>query len=171
MSEEILTPEDGEQETLEMPEPAAEFALPDDSAAYSLAERVCWHIMEKKGEDLVILDLRGRSDVCDFFVVASGNSDVQVRALGKNVQDQLVGVGQKTRGLEGMHEGRWVLLDYFDVVVHIFQTEAREYFSIERLWGDAARLDIGPEWFAAEDVAARHPDLKFISAAGSGGTD
>lgn len=171
MSDEILNPQDGEQEDLKIEDPGAGFSMPDDSSAFSLAELISWHILEKKGEDVVVMDLRGRSDVCDFFVVATGNSDVHVRALAKNVQDQLVSVGQKTHGLEGMNEGRWALLDYFDVVVHVFQTEARDYFSIDRLWGDADRLDIGPEWFAAEDVAARHPDLKFITAAGSSGTD
>jgi ribosome-associated protein len=152
-------------ETKNTPEekPAAPaHAMPDEGPAYALAERVCWHVLEKKGEDVVVLDLRGRSDVCDFFVLATGNSDVQVRAIAKNVQDQLVSAGQKTRGVEGLSEGRWALLDYFDVVVHVFQTEARDYFQIERLWGDAGRLDVGPQWFAGEEVAARHPDLKFI---------
>jgi ribosome-associated protein len=137
-------------------------SMPDQSPAWALAERVCWHILEKKGEDVVVLDLRGRSDVCDFFVLATGGSDVQVRAIAKNVQDQLISARQKTRGVEGLAEGRWALLDYFDVVVHIFQPRAREYFQIERLWGDAGRLDVEPEWFAAAEVAERHPDLKFV---------
>ncbi len=148
------------------PKDAPRTTMPDDSAGWSLAERVCWHILEKRGEDLVILDLRGRSDVCDFFVVASGGSDTQVRAIAKNVQDGLLPAGQKVRGLEGLNDGRWALLDFFDVVVHIFQPDARDYFQIERLWGDVGRLEVAPEWFSSDEVAARHPDLNFATAAG-----
>jgi len=150
-------------EATETTETVDSHTMPDDSAAWLLAERVCWHALEKKGEDLVVLDLRGRSDVCDFFVLVSATSDVQVRALAKNIQDQLIPNGQKAKGVEGLAEGRWALLDYFDVVVHVFQEEAREYFQMERLWGDAGRLDLSPEWFTTEEVAGRHPDLKFFS--------
>ncbi len=145
--------------------------IPDDSAGFILAERVCWHLLEKKAEDLVVLDLRGMSDVCDFFVLASGQSATQVKALAKHVNNELVGVGQKPRGLEGMNDGRWALLDFFDVVVHIFNVPAREYFQLEKLWGDAPRLDLDPGWFSAADTAARHPDLKFTTATDAGGTD
>jgi ribosome-associated protein len=151
--------------------PAQETVMPDESSGWQLAERACWHLLEKKGEDLVVLDLRGRSDVCDFFVLASGSSDVQVRALAKNLQDHLLDVKQKPKGVEGLNEGRWALLDYFDVVVHIFREEARDYFQMERLWGDAGRLDIGPEWFADAAVKLRHPDLKFHTGADAGAQD
>ena len=69
-----------------------------------------------------------------------------------------------------MNDGRWALLDFFDVVVHVFKTEAREYFNLERLWGDAPRLDLDPEHFSAAEVAARHSDLNFTTAAGPDGT-
>jgi ribosome-associated protein len=149
-------------------EDRSETRMPDESEAWLLAERICWHILEKQGEDLVVLDLRGRSDVCDFFVLGTGNSDVQVRAIAKNIQDQLLPANQKVRGLEGMNEGRWALLDFFDVVVHVFQPDTRDFFQIERLWGDAGRLEIAPEWFGSDEVAARHPDLNFATAAGGG---
>ena len=135
--------------------------MPDASPGYALAERAVWHLLEKKAEDLTILDLRGRSDVCDFYVVATGNSEQQVTALAKHLYNAMVAVGQKAKGTEGMQDGRWALLDFFDVVVHVFRGEAREYFRLEQLWGAAPRLDLGPEHFAADDVAARHPDLKF----------
>ena len=156
------------EETSKLPEESAEpqTAMPDESAAWSLAERICWHILEKKGEDLVVLDLRGRSDVCDFFVVATGGSDTQVRAIARNIQDGVIKVDQKVRGVEGLQEGRWALLDFFDVVVHVFQPDSRDYFQIERLWGDAGRLDLTPEWFSSDEVAARHPDLNFATAPG-----
>lgn len=168
MSQKKTTPEaaappaDAKAAPVSGPEAPA-FSLPDDSSAYALAERVCWHILEKRGDDIVVLDLRGRSDVCDFFVVATAASDVQVRAVAKHVQDRLLAAGQKDRGAVGLGEGRWALLDYFDVVVHVFQTRARDYFQLERLWGDSGRLDIGPEWFSDAEVAGRHPDLKFVT--------
>ncbi len=116
------------------------------------------------------MDLRGRSDVCDFFVLGTGASDTQVNALAKHVHNSLVGCGQKPKGLEGMNDGRWALLDFFDVVVHVFKTDARDYFDLERLWGDAPRLDLTAGHFSADDVAARHPDLKFTTVAGADDT-
>lgn len=139
--------------------------VPDQTEGYLLAERACWHLLEKMAEDVVVLDLRGRSDVCDFFVIASGNSDVQVRALAKHAHNVLIEAGHRPQGLEGMNEGRWALLDFFDVVLHIFGERTRGYFQLERLWCDAPRLDVGPEWFADDAVRARHPDLKFPPAA------
>lgn len=135
--------------------------MPDDSDAFALAELAVWRLLEKQAENCVVLDLRGRSDVCDFFVLASGHSDVHVRALAKSTHNALVDASQKPKGLEGMDEGRWALLDFFDVVVHIFDARVREYFQLERLWGDAPRLDIAPSWFTDPAVARRHPDLKF----------
>lgn len=137
------------------------YSIPDDSAAWSLAERITWHIMEKKGEDVLVLDLRGRSDVCDFFVVASGKTTTQVQAIARHINTELAAIGQKPKGLEGQDQGRWSLLDYFDVVVHVFVEEAREYFQIERLWADGMRLDVTPDWFRDEAVQARHPEVNF----------
>lgn len=141
-----------------------ETTIPDDSESWALAERIGWHIMEKKGEDVLVLDLRGRSDVCDFFVVASGKTTTQVQAIARHVNTQLAAVGQKPKGIEGQEQGRWSLLDYFDVVVHIFLEEAREYFQLERLWADSMRLDLTPEYFQDQAVRQRHPQLNFTTA-------
>lgn len=146
------------------PGPATERPFPDDSPSYALAERCAWHLLEKKLEDVVVLDLRGRSDVCDYFVIASGGADTQVQAAARHAHDELAAAGHRTHAIEGLREGRWVLLDFFDVVVHVFHTKARDYFQLERLWSDAPRLDLGPAWFAEAAVAARHPGLKFINA-------
>jgi len=161
------------QEIPDSPDQVGEktFSMPDDSAGFILAERAAWHLLDKKAEDLVVLDLRGRSDVCDFFVLASGNSKLQVRALGKAVHNELLGAGHHPKGIEGMNGGRWALLDFFDVVVHVFHTEAREYFQMEKLWGDAPRLDLDLVWFTSGKTAGRHPDLNFATAAGIGGVD
>ena len=149
------------------PEPAEVVpAMPDESEGWRLVERAAWHLLEKKAEDLVALDLRGRSDVCDFFLLASGTSTIQTKALAKHLQDTLLTAGHRPKGLEGLDEGRWALLDFFDVVVHVFVPDAREYFQLERLWGDAPRLDLDPAWFAREDVQQRHPDVSFNMTAG-----
>lgn len=143
-----------------------ETRMPDDSRGFALAERAAWHLLEKKGEDLLVLDLRGRSDVCDFYVICTGNSDNQVTALAKHVYNALAAAGVKAKGVEGMNDGRWALLDFFDVVVHVFKNDARTYFNLERLWGDAARLEVPASHFSSDEVAARHPDLNFITATG-----
>ncbi len=143
-----------------LPEPI----MPDDSPAFALAERCAWHLLEKKLEDVIVLDLRGRSDIFDFFVIASGSADTQVQAAARHAHDELAAAGHHAHSVEGLREGRWVLLDFFDVIVHVFHQRSREYFQLERLWGDAPRLDLAPEWYADAAVAARHPDLKFTSA-------
>ncbi|MCP4292832.1 MAG: ribosome silencing factor [bacterium] len=145
--------------------PESQFNIPDDTASWTLAERVCWHIMEKQGEGVLVLDLRGRSDVCDFFVVASGKTTKQVQAIARHVNKELSYIGQKPKGIEGQETGKWSLLDYFDVVVHIFQEEAREYFQLERLWADGMRLDVTPEWYQDDEVKARHPEMNFKTGA------
>ena len=150
------------------PEPAAD-SIPDASAGYALAERTAWHLLEKNAQDVVVLDLRGRSDVCDFFVLATGLSKTQVRSLAKHAHDRLLDAGHRPRGLEGMNDGRWALLDFFDVVVHVFVPDARDYFRLERLWGDAQRLDLETSWFADPAVQQRHPDLNLASARGPDG--
>lgn len=143
---------------------AAGRPLPDETPAYALAERCAWHLLEKKLDDVIILDLRGSSDVCDFFVIASGGADTQVQASARHLHDELAAAGHHVHSMEGLQQGRWVLLDLFDVVVHVFHQRAREYFQLERLWGDAPRLDVAPDWFSTAEVAARHPDLMFTSA-------
>ncbi len=145
----------------EAPEAVVETNIPDSSEGWALAERIAWHILEKKGEDVVVLDLRGRSDVCDFFVVASGKSNIQTKAIAKSIQDGVFDYGQKPKSVEGLDEGRWVLMDFFDVIVHVFNKEARSYFMLERLWGDVGKVDLDFLHFADEAVKKRHPELKL----------
>ena len=146
-----------ENETeISAPEPTV---MPDASPGFRLAERVCYHVLELKGDDVVVLDLRGLSDVCDFFVVASGQADVQVKAIAKAVRNGLVAVDQSCSGSEGEGEGRWILLDFVDVVVHVFKPEVRDYYQLERLWSDAGSLVIDLEHLRSAGFADRHPDL------------
>ena len=93
--------------------------------------------LELKAIDVVLLDLRGISTATDFFVVASGNSETQVRASAEHVVDELKKEGERPAHVEGLDGGRWVLLDYINFVVHVFHPQAREFYQLEGLWGDA----------------------------------
>lgn len=89
-----------------------------------------------------VLDLRGLTDAADFFVIGSGTSDVQVRGIAENVIEQVERAGGGSPWhVEGLAAGRWVLLDYVDVVVHVFHHELRAYYQLERLWGDAPAVE------------------------------
>lgn len=92
---------------------------------------------ERKALDLVALDLRGISDATDFFVIASGSSDIHVRAIAEHVIAELKREGERPGHVEGLERGRWVLTDYIDFVVHTFHSRAREFYKLEALWGDA----------------------------------
>lgn len=93
--------------------------------------------LSKKGFDVRILALKEISAVCDFFVIISGAADVQVKAIARAIDDGLVEQGYRPYHKEGEAEGNWVLLDYIDVVVHVFYEPTRRFYALERLWGDA----------------------------------
>lgn len=97
--------------------------------------------LERKALDVAVLDLTGISSATDYFVIASGNSDVQVKAIADHVVDELKKDGIRPQHVEGMSGGRWVLLDYIDFVVHVFHPQARAFYQLENLWGDAPRWD------------------------------
>jgi ribosome-associated protein len=102
--------------------------------------------LEKKAEDLVVLDLRGLSDVTDFFVICHGTSDRHVLALKNAVEEQLHRhLGISPSSVEGTQRAEWVLLDYIDFVVHIFVEERRAFYRLENLWGDAPRIEVPME--------------------------
>jgi ribosome-associated protein len=98
--------------------------------------------LDKKALDPVVLDLRKLSSVADFFVILTGTSDRHVQAVAQNVMDAFDALHIKLLGEEGLREGKWVLLDYGEVVVHVFLEPVREYYDIERLWIDAPNLDL-----------------------------
>lgn len=86
------------------------------------------------------MDMRKISTIADFFVIAGGNSVVHTRAIGDWIKDSLKKRNARIWHIEGYREGKWILLDYGDVIVHIFQPETRRFYSLERLWGDAPRM-------------------------------
>jgi len=97
---------------------------------------------DKKAEDIVVLDMRRPSQFCDYFVITSGTSARQVRAISDNIEEKTRQKGIRTLHIEGYKEGSWVLIDYLDIVVHIFISEARRFYDLERLWRDAPKISI-----------------------------
>jgi len=102
-----------------------------------LARRAAAIILGKLGEDVVVLDLRGRSPLADYFVIATATSTIHAQAIAEDLALELKHEGEQIHHLEGAENGVWILLDYFNVVVHIFYGETRQFFGLERLWGDA----------------------------------
>lgn len=107
--------------------------------AKELAQLIAELALTKKAKDVVILDLGGLSDVTNYFVICSGESDTQVKAISDAIEDGTREEGSKVWRREGLTHLNWVLLDYVDVVVHVFLPKVRDYYDIERLWGDAPR--------------------------------
>jgi ribosome-associated protein len=100
---------------------------------------------EKKANDLTVLDLRGISSFTDFFVIATGANRRQVQAIADEVVDQLKRSGTPAARVEGYQNAEWVLLDYGDFVVHVFDDKARRFYDLERLWREARRRDLSPD--------------------------
>ncbi|MDA8353995.1 MAG: ribosome silencing factor [Firmicutes bacterium] len=96
---------------------------------------------EKKAQRVNILDIRGLSVFADYFVVCHGNSQTQVQAIVESIKKKLEESGQSPRSVEGLSEARWVLMDLGDVVVHVFHKDERDFYDLERLWGDAAQVE------------------------------
>ena len=92
----------------------------------------------------VVLDMREVTVITDFFIICHGTSSVHIRALSDRVLERLEEQGERPGGIEGYRESRWVLLDYGDLVVHIFAEEEREFYALERLWSDAPRRELSP---------------------------
>ena len=98
--------------------------------------------LEKKALDIVVLDLRKASAFTDFFVICTGANTRQVQAIAEAIQTSLAGGGTKPALVEGLGRSEWVLIDYFDFIVHIFTPAMREFYGLERLWGDAERVEV-----------------------------
>ncbi|MEY4479871.1 MAG: ribosome silencing factor [Bacillota bacterium] len=100
-------------------------------------------IDDKKGLDIVALDLQGISLVADYFIICHGNSDIQVQAIATELKKRAIANGLPVKGIEGMNSARWVLMDFGDYVAHIFHKDERGYYNLERLWSDAKRVNLG----------------------------
>jgi ribosome-associated protein len=100
--------------------------------------------IDKKASDVIILDVRELTSITDYFVLCSGNLDVHVKAITDAIQEGLEKEKIKVWHLEGYSALKWVLLDYVDVVVHVFHREVRDFYGLERLWGDAVSVEVTP---------------------------
>ncbi len=105
------------------------------------------HALGRKAEDVVVLDLRKLSPIADFFVVCSGIGEVHVKAISEGVREGLLAEPERFKAwhIEGDDTLRWVLMDYVNVVVHVFQEQTRDYYSLEKFWGDAPREEMRDE--------------------------
>lgn len=119
----------------------------NDLTSTELSQQVVEGMHEKKAENVVVLDLRKiHNAIADFFVIASGNSDTQIDAIADSVEEVVhKKSGQNPYNREGKQNKEWILLDYVDVVVHVFKKDVRSFFDIEALWGDADFLYYGDD--------------------------
>jgi ribosome-associated protein len=109
------------------------------------AQRAAALCLDLKASDVVVLDLTKVTDATDYFVIASGSSDTHVRAIAEHVLEVLAKEGIRAHHVEGLQQGRWVLLDYIDFVVHVFHPVLREFYQLERLWSDAEEIAVDRE--------------------------
>ncbi len=113
--------------------------LLDNNSSQSLLKEIIQLAFEKKAQNLISLDLRGLSSLSDYFVICNGKSEPQVKAIVDNIRK---GTNFKPRHLEGYENKKWVLLDYIDIIVHVFDEQERNYYSIENIWADAPKKRI-----------------------------
>ena len=123
-------------------------SLPDrsvHSAPATVAQLIASLCVANKANDVVLLDLAGVTDMTDFFVIASGTSDTHVRSTAEHVIESMRSAGHRVAHVEGLQQGRWVLLDFVDVVVHVFHPALRSFYQLERLWSDATPIAVEPQ--------------------------
>lgn len=113
-----------------------------ESDVTTAAQRAAALCLERKANDVVVLNLKPVSDMTDYFVIASGTSDTHVRSVAEHVVAELKKDGVRVYHVEGITQGRWVLLDYVDFVVHVFHPALRNFYQLERLWGDAEVMPV-----------------------------
>jgi ribosome-associated protein len=98
--------------------------------------------LEKKAYDLVLMEVRELSSIADYFIICSGRSDRQVQSIAQGIEENLHRAGESPLSIEGMNRGHWVLMDFTDVVIHIFYQPVREFYDLDGLWGHAPRLEL-----------------------------
>ena len=105
-----------------------------------LTQEIGNYLSSKKAEDILLIDVREKTALCDYFVIASGRNTTQVRALCENLEEHLSKQGIELRRTEGVRDGRWGVLDYGDIIVHIFNDESRLFYHLERLWTEGENV-------------------------------
>jgi ribosome-associated protein len=136
-----------EQVMKKQPASAGEASV-GDGCGEGLDERICTALRaasDKKGLELIVLDLRAIASFTDYFLIASGTNVRQVQAIADEIVEQLKKQGTRAARVEGYTTAEWVLVDYGDFVVHVFEDKARKFYDLERLWRDATRVALPPE--------------------------
>ena len=115
--------------------------------------------LEKKARDLVVLEVRELTSIADYFIICSGSSDRQVQSIAQGIEENLSETGHSPLSVEGANRGHWVLMDFSDVIVHIFYEPVREFYDLEGLWGHAPRVELPEPYSTLVDQfqAADHP--------------
>ena len=104
-------------------------------------EKICKILSDKKASDIVYIAVEDKTSLCDYFIIAGGRSKTQVKAISENLEEKLEkDYGLRPQRVEGAQGGRWVVLDYADVIVHLFGDEERDFYRLERLWEDGSNL-------------------------------
>ena len=106
------------------------------------ARKIVQVMDSKKAKDIRLIKIEGISSLGDYFVVASASNTTQVKAIDDEVEDEMTKLGLEPNRVEGRQSAQWILMDYYDVMVHVFLDEARSFYNLERLWSDAPQLDI-----------------------------
>ncbi len=125
-------------------------------ASQEIAEQAALSMLAKNAADVMIIDLRGLSSITDYFVIGTAGSEPQIKAVVEQVTGDLKERDTAPWHTEGRQSWRWVLLDYVDVVVHVFRAEVRAFYGLERLWGDAPRVAVSTDPATGEII--RTPD-------------
>ena len=106
------------------------------------AVRIAEAADDRRALEIEVLDMRGLMTICDYFVICNGRSRLHVDAIAEEIEDQMSELGIEPRHVEGIPDSSWVILDYLDVVVHVFEPDARGFYNLEGLWHDAARVEV-----------------------------
>ena len=125
-----------------------------------LADKITEQIFSKKGYDVILLDLRKLTSIADYFVICSADSDTQVKAIADEIDSKLAEEGIKSWHIEGYRALSWILIDYVDVVVHIFKKDSREFYKLEKLWGDAPSIKVEDPLLKEKTKTARKVSAK-----------
>ncbi len=109
---------------------------------YEMAIRLAKALDGKKGEEIKVLKTEGLTTLCDYFVLCTATSNTQIKAMSDACEEAMEQVGEQAHHIEGHRDGTWLLMDFSSVVVHVFTDEARKFYDLERLWGDAQEIDL-----------------------------
>jgi len=111
--------------------------------------------LDKKATDVTVLDLRHAAAFADYFLICTGQNPRQVKAIADAIEDALRELGRRPAHVEGYERAEWILMDYFDLIVHVFSPQLRTFYALERLWGSATQIDVAEPFAAAHRTSRR----------------